>query len=44
MFLNTVHHVAIIVSDYERSRDFYVNQLGLKLLGKTIVPSAMIIS
>lgn len=24
MFLNTVHHVAIVVSDYDLSRDFYV--------------------
>ena len=32
MFLNTVHHVAIIVSDYERSRDFYVNKLGFEII------------
>ena len=24
-----IHHVAIIVSDYEKSRKFYVEQLGL---------------
>ncbi|MDU6445363.1 MAG: VOC family protein, partial [Streptococcus sp.] len=24
MKLNAVHHVALIVSDYEKSRDFYV--------------------
>lgn len=29
MKLNTIHHIAIIVSDYEKSRDFYVNKLGL---------------
>ena len=44
MFLNTVHHVAIIVSDYERSRDFLSINLVLKSLGKIIVPSVMIIS
>ena len=26
MFLETIHHVAIIVSDYDLSRDFYVNK------------------
>ena len=28
--LNAIHHVAIIVSDYEKSRDFYVNKLALR--------------
>ena len=32
MFLNTVHHVAIIVSDYDLSRDFYVNKLGFEII------------
>lgn len=31
MFLNQVHHVAIIVSDYEKSRKFYVEQLELPI-------------
>ena len=30
MKLSKVHHVAIIVSDYEQSRDFYVNKLGFE--------------
>ena len=30
--LNYVHHVAIIVSDYETSKDFYVNKLGLEVI------------
>ena len=30
--LNRIHHVAIICSDYERSKDFYVNVLGLKVV------------
>ncbi|HAP8801134.1 TPA: VOC family protein, partial [Enterococcus faecium] len=25
MNLTTIHHIAIIVSDYQKSRDFYVN-------------------
>jgi glyoxylase I family protein len=28
---NRIHHVAIICSDYKRSKDFYVNVLGLKI-------------
>jgi glyoxylase I family protein len=27
-----IHHVAIICSDYKRSKDFYVNTLGLKVV------------
>lgn len=30
--LNAVHHVAIIVSDYEKSRKFYVEKLELPIL------------
>ena len=30
--LNRVHHVAIICSDYERSKHFYTEVLGLKVL------------
>lgn len=32
MNLNAIHHVAIIVSDYERSKDFYVNRLGFSVI------------
>ena len=32
MFLNKTHHVAIIVSDYEKSREFYVEKLGLPII------------
>ena len=32
MMLKRVHHVAIICSDYERSKDFYVNTLGLEVV------------
>ena len=28
----TIHHVAIIVSDYEKSKDFYVNKLGFAVV------------
>ena len=32
MKLSSIHHVAIIVSDYEKSRNFYVNQLGFQVI------------
>ncbi|MGT2928800.1 SMU1112c/YaeR family gloxylase I-like metalloprotein [Streptococcus dentasini] len=32
MQLNAIHHIAIIVSDYELSRDFYVNKLGFDII------------
>ncbi len=32
MELNQIHHVAIIVSDYEVSKDFYVNKLGFEII------------
>lgn len=30
--INSVHHIAIICSDYKTSKDFYVNTLGLKII------------
>lgn len=32
MNLEKIHHVAIIASDYEKSKNFYVNILGLKVI------------
>ena len=32
MKLDKIHHVAIIASDYEVSKDFYVNKLGFEIL------------
>ncbi|MDR3597260.1 VOC family protein [Clostridium sp.] len=32
MNLNPIHHIAIIVSNYEVSKDFYVNKLGFEIL------------
>ena len=29
MNLSKIHHIAIIVSNYESAKDFYVNKLGL---------------
>ncbi len=32
MHLTRVHHIAIICSDYQKSKDFYCNALGLTIL------------
>ena len=32
MKLTTIHHIAIIVSNYAVSRDFYVNKLGFSVI------------
>ena len=32
MNLNKIHHIAIIASNYEVSKDFYVNILGFKVI------------
>ncbi|MFB7723699.1 VOC family protein [Nocardia sp. NPDC056100] len=34
MQLQRIHHVAVIASDYERSKTFYVDVLGLKVVGE----------
>lgn len=34
MNINKIHHVAIICSDYEKSKDFYVNILGLRVINE----------
>ncbi len=33
--LNRVHHISIICSDYQRSKDFYTDILGLKIIRET---------
>lgn len=38
MHFDTIHHVAIIVSDYQRSRDFYVNKLGFEVVRENYRP------
>ena len=32
MILENLHHIAIVVSDYQRSKDFYVNKLGFEII------------
>lgn len=38
MNLSAIHHVAIIVSDYEKSKDFYVNKLGFEVIRENYRP------
>lgn len=38
MRLARIHHVAIICSDYERSRRFYAETLGLRVLQESFQP------
>ena len=33
--LNSIHHIAIICSDYEKSKNFYVDILGLDVIKET---------
>ena len=32
MQLSMIHHVAIIVSDYEKAKEFYVEKLGFEVI------------
>ncbi len=34
MLFNSIHHVAIITSDYDQTMDFYVNKLGFEIVRK----------
>ena len=38
MELNQIHHIAIIASDYPKSRAFYVEKLGLEVLREVYRP------
>ena len=38
MKLDTVHHIAIIGSNYENTREFYVEKLGFEQLDEHIRP------
>ena len=38
MNLSKIHHIAIIVSDYEAAKDFYVNKLGFPIIRENYRP------
>lgn len=40
---DTIHHIAIIGSDYERSKHFYVDLLGFQIIRKITGQSVTII-
>ena len=38
MNLSKIHHIAIIVSDYEVAKNFYVNKLGFSVIRENYRP------
>ena len=38
MNLSKIHHIAIIVSDYEAAKNFYVNKLGFSVIRENYRP------
>lgn len=38
MMLSAVHHIAIIVSDYEAAKEFYVHKLGFPIASEVYRP------
>lgn len=36
MKINKIHHIAIICSNYQKSKDFYVNLLGFEIIQETL--------
>ena len=40
MNLSKIHHIAIIVSDYEAAKDFYVNKLDFPIIRENYHPEA----
>lgn len=39
MQLTKLHHIAINVSDYDRSKEFYIEKLGFRVLGEYVFNS-----
>ena len=39
MFLQKQHHIAIIVSDYEKAKTFYIDKLGFELIREVYRPA-----
>ena len=38
MFLNRQHHIAIICSDYDKAKEFYIDKLGFELIREVYRP------
>ena len=43
MNLSKIHHIAIIVSDYEAAKNFYVNKLGFSVIRENYRPELSLI-
>ena len=39
MYLNKQHHIAVIVSDYEKAKEFYIDKLGFTLTKEVYRPA-----
>ena len=39
MYLNKQHHIAVIASDYEKAREFYIDKLGFELYRECYRPA-----
>ena len=39
MFLNRQHHIAVICSDWERAKEFYIEKLGFELIREAYRPA-----
>ena len=39
MFLNKQHHIAVIASDWEQAREFYIEKLGFRLVREVYRPA-----
>ena len=38
MQLSSIHHIAIIATEYERTKAFYVDKLGMEVIRETVRP------
>jgi glyoxylase I family protein len=38
MRLSSIHHIAIIATEYERTKAFYVDKLGMEVIRETVRP------
>ena len=44
MNLSKIHHIAIIVSDYEAAKDFHVNKLGFSVIRENYRPEQIFVT
>ena len=44
MALKAVHHIALLVSDYQKSKEFYVDKLGFRIVRENFREAEAIIN